>query len=395
MNRTSFWAVISLAIGHLVTDMQAGALPIVLPHLKELFSLSYAQMATIVLTQNITSSVIQPVFGYITDKRSLPALLPYCAALAGAGFAAIGWVSSYALLLLTVIIIGVSSASYHPQASKTVNFLSDENSKAQNMGLFSLGGNAGMAAGSMMMTFLIGLSGGLHNTMYFVLPDILVFGFMMHYMPEYKRVNLEHSLKRAAAKAKGNAEKLSYFGLVMVLFFIFMRSTIHTGMSTYLPLFFMKFRDAEPVFASLLVTVFLLGGVAGTYIGAVLSDKLGARAIIVGSMILSIPPIWALDKVTTEFAIATVVALAGFFIIGSNATTIVLAQTMLPNNVGMAAGLTIGFSVGLGGLGVTILGVLADNYGLPFVIQLLTWLSIGATLMTVKIPIPESLRKKF
>ena len=395
MNRTSFWAVISLAIGHLVTDMQAGALPIVLPHLKELFSLSYAQMATIVLTQNITSSVIQPVFGYITDKRSLPALLPYCAALAGAGFAAIGWVSSYALLLLTVIIIGVSSASYHPQASKTVNFLSDENSKAQNMGLFSLGGNAGMAAGSMMMTFLVGLSGGLHNTMYFVLPGILVFGFMMHYMPEYKRVNLEHSLKRAAAKAKGNAEKLSYFGLVMVLFFIFMRSTIHTGMSTYLPLFFMKFRDAEPVFASLLVTIFLLGGVAGTYIGAVLSDKLGARAIIVGSMILSIPPIWALDKVTTEFAIATVVALAGFFIIGSNATTIVLAQTMLPNNVGMAAGLTIGFSVGLGGLGVTILGVLADNYGLPFVIQLLTWLSIGATLMTVKIPIPESLRKKF
>ncbi len=395
MNRTSFWAVISLAIGHLVTDMQAGALPIVLPHLKELFSLSYAQMATIVLTQNVTSSVIQPVFGYITDKRSLPALLPYCAALAGAGFAAIGWVSSYALLLLTVIIIGVSSASYHPQASKTVNFLSDENSKAQNMGLFSLGGNAGMAAGSMMMTFLIGLSGGLHNTMYFVLPGILVLGFMMHYMPEYKRVNLEHSLKRAAAKAKGNAEKLSYFGLVMVLFFIFMRSTIHTGMSTYLPLFFMKFRDVEPVFASLLVTVFLLGGVAGTYIGAVLSDRLGARAIILGSMILSIPPIWALDKVTTEFTIVAAVALAGFFIIGSNATTIVLAQTMLPNNVGMAAGLTIGFSVGLGGLGVTILGVLADNYGLPFVINLLTWLSVGATIMTLKIPIPESLRKKF
>ena len=395
MNRTSFWAVISLAIGHLVTDMQAGALPIVLPHLKELFSLSYAQMATIVLTQNVTSSVIQPVFVYITDKRSLPALLPYCAALAGAGFAAIGWVSSYALLLLTVIIIGVSSASYHPQASKTVNFISDENSKAQNMGLFSLGGNAGMAAGSMMMTFLIGLSGGLHNTMYFVLPGILVFGFMMHYMPEYKRVNLEHSLKRAAAKAKGNAEKLSYFGLIMVLFFIFMRSTIHTGMSTYLPLFFMKFRDVEPVFASLLVTVFLLGGVAGTYIGAVLSDRLGARAIILGSMVLSIPPIWALDKVTTEFTIVAAVALAGFFIIGSNATTIVLAQTMLPNNVGMAAGLTIGFSVGLGGLGVTILGVLADNYGLPFVINLLTWLSVGATIMTLKIPIPESLRKKF
>lgn len=395
MNKTSFWAVISLAIGHLVTDLQAGALPIVLPHLKEMFSLTYAQMAAIVLTQNVTSSVIQPVFGYITDKRSLPTLLPYCAALAGAGFAAIGWVSSYAFLLLTVIVIGVSSASYHPQASKTVNFLSDENSKAQNMGLFSLGGNAGMAAGSMMMTFLVGLEGGIHNTMYFVLPGLLVFGYMMHFMPEYKRVNIEHALKQATAKVKQEAAKLSYFGLGLLLFFIFMRSTIHTGMSTYLPLFFMKFRDCEPVFASLLVTVFLLGGVAGTYIGAVLSDRLGARAIIFGSMVLSIPPIWALDMVYTKAAIVAAVGLAGFFIIGSNATTIVLAQTMLPNNVGMAAGLTIGFSVGLGGLGVTILGVLADNFGLPFVIQLLTWLSIGSALVTLKIPIPESMRKKF
>lgn len=395
MHNKSFLAVISLAIGHLVTDMQAGALPIVLPHLKELFSLSYAQMAAIVLTQNVTSSVIQPVFGYITDKKSLPEMLPFCAALAGAGFAVVGWVSSYALLLLTVIVIGVSSATYHPQASKTVNFLSDDNTKARNMGLFSLGGNGGMAVGSMMMTFLIGLEGGLHNTIYFLIPGALVLGYMLHYMAEYKRVNIEHSLKQAAAKVKQDTAVLSYFGLILLLFFIFLRSTIHTGVSTYLPLFFMQFRDSDPVFASLLVTVFLLGGVAGTYTGAVLSDKLGARAVICGSMLLSVPPIWMIDKVYTEVSIIAAVAAAGVFIIGSNATTIVLAQTMLPNNVGMAAGLTIGFSVGLGGLGVTILGVLADNFGLPFVMQLLTWLSIGATIITLKIPVPESLRKKF
>ena len=135
----NFLPILALAVGHLVTDLQAGALPIVLPHLKELFTLSYSQLAAIVLTQNITSSVIQPVFGYITDKRSMPVLLPFCAAMAGAGFAAIGWVSSYTLILLTVIIIGIASATYHPQASKTVNFLSDENSKAKNMGIFFSG----------------------------------------------------------------------------------------------------------------------------------------------------------------------------------------------------------------------------------------------------------------
>ena len=395
MNRTSFLAVLSLTLGHLVTDLQAGALPIVLPHLKELFNLTYAQMATIVLTQNVTSSVIQPVFGYITDKKSKPNLLPFCAALAGAGFAAIGWATSYVMILMTVIIIGVSSATYHPQASKTVNFLSAEDSKAKNMGLFSLGGKAGMAVGSMMMTFLLALEGGLHNTMYFVLPGLLVFGMMMHYMPEYKRVNIEHSLKQAVSKVKKQNAKLSYFGLFLLLFFIFLRSTVHTGLSTYLPLFFMRFRDCEAIFASLLVTVFLLGGVAGTYLGAVLSDRFGTRAIVFGSMLMSIIPVWMMDRVYSEAAIIVNVGLAGFLVVASSAASIVLAQTMLPNNVGMAAGLTIGFSVGLGGLGVTGLGVLADNMGLPFTMQTMTVLTALGALVAFKLPIPESLRKKF
>ena len=85
-----YYPVVALALGHLVTDMQAGALPIVLPQLKELFSLSYSQLAAIVLLQNIMSSVIQPAFGYLTDRRSLPRFLPLCAALAGAGFAFVG-----------------------------------------------------------------------------------------------------------------------------------------------------------------------------------------------------------------------------------------------------------------------------------------------------------------
>ena len=144
--------VIALALGHLVTDLQAGALPIVLPHLRELFALSYSQLAFIVLTQNVTSSVIQPLFGYITDKKSLPAMLPFCAAMAGAGFAFVGWVPAYVLLMCTVVVIGMASATYHPQASKTVNFLSSDNNKAANMGIFSLGGNAGMAVGSILIS---------------------------------------------------------------------------------------------------------------------------------------------------------------------------------------------------------------------------------------------------
>lgn len=393
MQNKLYFPVLALALGHLVTDMQAGALPIVLPQMKELFSLSYSQLAAIVLLQNIMSSVIQPAFGYLTDKRSLPRLLPVCAALAGAGFALVGLVSSYTLLLCTVIFISLASATYHPQASKTVNFLSDDSNRAKNMGLFSIGGNAGMAFGSMLMTFLLGLSGGLHNTVYFVLPGLLVFGLMAKCMPEYQRVNIEHVLRQAKQTVASGEMRFSKTGLFLILFYIFMRSSVHSGISTYLPLFFMKFRGFAPVTASSLVTCFLLGGVAGTYVGSVLSDKLGARKILLGSITLSIPAIFAVTMVSEPVLAMAAAVVAGFFIIGSFATTIVLAQCMMPNNVGMASGLTIGFSVGLSGFGVTILGFLADRYGLPFVMQLLVWLPVVAALVALRIPIPKNLQK--
>ena len=388
-----YYPVVALALGHLVTDMQAGALPIVLPQLKELFSLSYSQLAAIVLLQNIMSSVIQPAFGYLTDRRSLPRFLPLCAALAGAGFAFVGWVSSYTLLLCTVIFISLASATYHPQASKTVNFLSDDTNRTKNMGLFSIGGNAGMAVGSIFMTFLLGLAGGIHNTMYFAVPGLLVFLLMAKAMPDYIRVNKEHEVQQAKKAADGTSEKMSYFALFLILFYIFMRSSIHSGISTYLPLYFMKFRGFEAVFSSSLVSGFLLGGVAGTYVGSILSDRLGARKILLGSITLSIPAIYCITIATTKlFAMASVV-IAGFCIIGSFATTIIIAQCMMPNNVGMASGLTIGFSVGLGGFGVTSLGVLADKFGLPMVMQLLVWLPIVAAITAIWIPIPKKLQK--
>ena len=393
MLKSAFLPVLALSLGHLVVDMQGGALPIVLPQLKEMFSLNYSQLASIVLLQNIMSSVVQPAFGYITDKHSLPRLLPFCASLAGAGFALVGWVNTYTLLLCVVVIMGLANATYHPQASKTVNFLSDEAHRTRNMGIFSLGGNAGMAVGSIFMTFLLSLSGGIHNTMFFVLPGLLVFGLMQKCMPAYEKANLEHAAQQAKKVAQGKAEALSYFGLFLILFYIFMRSSIHVGISTYLPIYFMKFRSFEPVFASSLVSGFLLGGVAGTYVGSVLSDKLGARKILLGSITCSIPAIYTITIATTPWMAMAAVVTAGFCIIGSFATTIILAQCMMPNNVGMASGLTIGFSVGLGGFGVTILGYLADNYGLPLVMQLLVWLPIVAALVATRIPIPKDLQK--
>lgn len=393
MHKLSF-PVFALAFGHMVTDMQAGALPIVLPQLKDAFSLSYSQLAFIILLQNLMSSVIQPAFGYITDRRSLPRLLPICAAAAIAGFATIGWVPTYGLLLLNVILLGLASATFHPQASKTTNFLSDDGNRTSNMGIFSIGGNLGLAAGSVSMAFLLGLDGGIHNTLYMALPAIVAFLLVQKGMDSFIRVNREHELNRKQVQKESAGAPLPITALCLILFYIFMRSSIHSGISTYLPIFFIKFRDFSTAAAGSLVTAFLMGGVIGTYIGAILSDRLGAKKILLGSILLSIPGIGLITIASSQFMALVAVFTAGFCLIGSFATTTIFVQSLMPDNVGMASGLAIGLSVGMGGFGVTILGFLADHFGLPFVMNLLVWLPAAAALAVIRISIPENLKRK-
>jgi FSR family fosmidomycin resistance protein-like MFS transporter len=134
------------------------------------------------------------------------------------------------------------------------------------------------------------------------------------------------------------------------------------------------------MYASYLLAVFLLAGVIGTYTGAALSDRFGRKTVIMGSILATLPLI-SLFPYTTGFATLIVLALTGLALISSFATTVVLAQEMMPGYVGMASGLTIGFSIGLGGVGATILGYVADHFGVPSVFTVLALLPlVGVTL---------------
>jgi FSR family fosmidomycin resistance protein-like MFS transporter len=119
-------ALILLTAGHLVTDINTGALPAFLPFIKESLSLSYTMTASIILIFNITSSVIQPVFGYFSDRWSARWLLPTGCLVASLGLSLLGLGSSYAWIFLSAAIGGLGQGSYHPEGFKTVSFLSEE-----------------------------------------------------------------------------------------------------------------------------------------------------------------------------------------------------------------------------------------------------------------------------
>ena len=363
-----------LTVGHLVIDISQGAIPILLPFLQAAFQLTYTQLGLIVLMQNLTSSVIQPFFGLITDKISLPWLIPASLLTAGIGLAAIGYSPSYPLLLLIIMINGIGVASFHPQASKSIHQLSADSVKGRSMGIFSVGGNAGMAIGSLVMTFLLTLPGSLSNTVYFLLPAGLLCAVCL--------INLKTITTHAEADATQEQQKkagvppLNYALLSALLLYIFIRSTIHTGLTTYLPSYYIHSLGGNPVFASQMISAFLFAGVAGTYAGGVLSDRIGRKSVIFFSMALSLPLLVLLPH-TSGLTTLLLLSAIGFLLISSFATTVVLSQEMMPGYVGLASGLTTGFSIGLGGVGAACLGWIADTWGVPAIFVTLSLLPVA------------------
>lgn len=376
-------SLLLLTAAHAVTDLTAGALPALLPFLKNNLQLSYTQVGMIVLIQNITSSVIQPAFGYVSDKISLPWLVPVGVFLSGLGMAITGFVPSYAVLLAVVVISGLGIAAFHPQSSRSASVLSAPQHKGRSMGLFSVGGNLGGALGSIFITFLLTIPGGITNTMYFCIPAVLMALVAWLNLPQ---ISPPESAPGAASLSSASSEtKIPWAMLAVLLCFIFVRSSVHTGLTTYIPLYYIDYLQGDPLYASYLLSAFLLAGVAGTYIGGAVSDRFGRKAVIVFSMAASIPLIY-LIQYTSGLMSIILVALTGMTLISSFATTIILSHEMMPHHLGMASGLTIGFSIGLGGVGVTILGYIADQFGIPATFTILTLLPVAGLIATAFLP---------
>ena len=384
LNIKSSWQpqpLLLLSLSHMVTDLSQGALPILLPSLKTALDLSYTQIGIIVLVQNVTSSIIQPIFGVITDKVSLPWLLPISVFLSGLGLAITGFMSTYGTLLLSVIIGGLGVAGFHPQASKSVHFVSSDALRGRSMGLFSVGGNFGMAVGASFMMLLTTLPGGLHNSAWFVIPGAITALLLWRHLDKVS----PQSFHRARKSDDVVTKSVRMAPLLVLLTFIFCRSTLHAGLSTYIPIYYVNYLNGSPVYAGYLLSLFLIGGVFGTFIGALLSDKFGRKTIITFSMIVVLPMVAAIPF-TSGIATMILLVFTGFALISSFATTLVLSQEMMPGYEGMASGLTIGLTIGLGGVGVTALGYIADHSGIPAVFEILSLLPILGGLLALFLP---------
>jgi FSR family fosmidomycin resistance protein-like MFS transporter len=372
-----------LALGHLVVDMNQGALAPLLPFLRTAFGLSYTASGAILLVASLTSSLVQPIFGYLADRATRRWLLPWAVLLSATGVALAGLAASYWALLALVVVSGLGVAAYHPEGYRTANQVAGRR-KATGLALFSIGGNVGIALGPPAVTFLVPRF-GLPGTLGLLGPGLVVAALLAAVLPAL----IAPPAPGAAVRAARPGGRDMRGAMALLIGVVTVRSWTQLGLVSYVPFLYVDALGQDPRVVGPLLFLFLGAGAVGTLTGGPLADRWGPRRYLVASFLLSTPLLAVFLRHPGGWLAAAVLAAAGFVLVSSFSVTVALGQAYLPRHLGMAAGLIVGLAIGTGGLGVTLLGWVADRWGLDAALQLIAGLPLAGLAVALCLPEPR------
>jgi len=377
-------ALILLTAGHLVTDINTGALPAFLPFIKEFINLSYTMTASIMLIFNVTSSVIQPIFGYFSDRWSARWLLPSGCFIASLGMALLGFGSSYSWIFFFAALSGLGQGSYHPEGFKTVNFLSGEK-KATAISLFLVGGSLGLSLGPLMATIFfkyLGLKGSL-----LFLPLGMAMGLIFLATP-FLKAKSDILIHKAKDLRTSGFPRQGFFPMALLLLVVVLRAATSMSLQTFVPFYFINILQRDPLIVGKYLSTFLLAGTIGSLAGGPFADRYGyKRTVLFGLGLTSI--FLHLFYYAKGMESLIFFAVAGFVLHSSGAITMAMGQSYMPQNLGMASGLILGLAMGVGGIGTMILGWVADKWGLHFTLHITFILPLLSLLTFLFVPYPS------
>ena len=374
-----------LAMGHLVSDSYSNIVPPLLPMLKAAYDLSYAASGLMTTVYTITSSIVQPVFGYYADKHGRRWLVALSTAWVAFFMSLIGVVSylhldqsgSYVVLLALIALGGLGNAAYHPQGASMVPRVSGDH-KGFGVSIFSAGGNLGYAIMPLLVVPATAIW-GLKGTLVFLIPGFIMSLLLYWYAPEAPQTGAHLRLEELIQDITSVIKPLAVVTGVVV-----MRAWVFFGLITFLPLYF-AFRNESATVASIHLFILLLFGAVGGLIGGAASDRYGRKFVIVTSLALTAPLLF-LALSTSGYVEWVLTAMAGAALLASFSPAVLIAQELIPRNQGMASGIILGLAIGIGGLGVLLTGAFADGFGITAAVYSLVLLPVIGLLMALMLP---------
>lgn len=378
-NNINLDAVWSVSGSHMLNDLvTTGVVPSLAPLYMRTYHLNYTQTSLVVLFSYLASSISQPLFGAVADKYPRAWMLPAGLLFSSLGLALTGLAPNFLSLLILITISGLGSGAFHPEASRSAH-LAAGNQKGLSQAIFQVGGNSGQALGPLMMPLFL-LATGIHGLLWFVVATLFGLVLTGRLYPWYR----DNLVLRSKQMREVTGEN-QIGAVILLVIVIVIRSWSQIGISMFMPFYYQHEFGIGYGVSDSFTFIFLAAGAVGTFVGGTLSDRLQKQKILLYSMLCAIPFGFGLPFVHGAPALLILIPF-GFFILSSFAVTVVYMQYLLPRNVGLASGLSIGFGVGAGGIGATFFGALSDALGLQIVFYVLVLLPIIGAVLAFFLP---------
>ncbi|WP_423736711.1 MFS transporter [Chitinophaga caseinilytica] len=390
--KTTFSVLIALSFTHLLNDTIQSLIPAIYPLVKDSLTLSFSQVGLITLTFQLSASILQPLVGLYTDKRPQP----YSLAI-GMGFTLIGLLClamahSFPIVLVSVALVGVGSAVFHPEASRLA-YMASGGRHGMAQSLFQVGGNTGSSLGPLLAAAII-VPFGQPSVAWFSLIALLAIFVMLRiskwYLSNTDRIKPKKKSEHHAAiqLSKGKVA----FALFILLLLIFSKYFYMASLTSYYTFYLIGKFNVSVQHSQIYLFVFLFAIAAGTFIGGPIGDRIG-RKYVIWISILGVAPFALLMPHANLFWTVILSVFIGVILSSAFSAILVYAQELVPGKVGMIAGLFFGFAFGMAGVGSALLGELADRTSIYYVYEVCAYLPLIG-LLTGFLPNIEGSRKK-
>jgi FSR family fosmidomycin resistance protein-like MFS transporter len=371
-----------LSFGHLSVDLSQGTVPALLPFLVAQRGYSYAAAGALLLFSSVGSSFLQPLLGAFADRIRASWMMPVGTLLAAVGIGLAGQFDDYLATGGSLVISSIGIAMYHPEAVRFASYVSAAGGRqGTGMSMFAVGGLSGWALGPILTTPIVSIV-GLHGTALVACVPLVATGLLWANLRYVERFRPSAASAHAARETMAESD---WKGFTLAA----AAGTLRTGslfaFQAFIPLYVWRTLHASESVGNVAISVMLAAGALGTLFGGRLSDRHGFRAIVILSLLASVP-LALVVPVIPLLALFPVLALFGLISEMNFYPLVVLAQRALPRNVGFASGVTLGLSIGVGSLASPLLGVLADHTSLRMALVGSAGLTVLAALTSLALP---------
>lgn len=364
--KKSYLQVILLAMGHFFNDFYCNFLPILLPILIPKLGLSLTLSGALVMVMSLSANVLQPVFGYFMDKYNFNKIMPLIIPFGAVFICLTNWASNFIVLAVLIGLSGLAVSTFHPMGAGLVSKVAPDGKISTCISIFVAGGSFGFALAPILLVYFMQMY-SLDYLPILIIPAIIL-GVLMYssglskarFVNEQVAKNMHFNL----------AQILQNKPLMLLNISMGLRAWLFTALVTFLPLWAIE-KGCDNTLSGWILTIYLCGSVIGGLIGGALNDKIGYKKVILWALIFTlIPTMYFLFAQQIDILMYIALFVGGGLVMAANPGAIVWGQDLLPDNPGMASGMMLGLSFGLGGFGTMLTGSLAENYGLTMALAL-------------------------